>query len=136
MFQRTNQKLTILTGSNADQFLDALHVSFEKALERIRKTSGIARMIILDNEIPKTVSTLASRFAPLVQIRRGILKPGAKINHIIACDSTMIRVEEHHEPLTLDSDADAVKAKVFFDNAEEVKARLGFFDAAWELLGN
>jgi hypothetical protein len=135
MFQRTNENLSILTGGNADQFLEALKSSFEKALERIQKTAGKARMIILDSEVPSLVTELAERFKGVFEVRRGQLKPGAKINHLIACDARMVRVEEPHGELTLDSDSGAVKAKVSFDNEDEVKRRVGFFDAAWVILG-
>ena len=135
MLQRTNQDICILTGRNADQFLDALKVPLEKALVRIQKVAGKARVIILDSELPQYVMDLAERFKGVFEVRRGQLKQGAVVNHLIACDSTMIRVEEPHGALTLDSDGGEIKAKVFFDNAEEVKKRTGFFDAAWAILG-
>jgi hypothetical protein len=135
MFRRTNENLNILTGDGADQFIEALRNSFEKALGRIRNLGGKARMIILASEVPAAVSEIQSRFQDVFEIRRGQLKPGAEVNHMIACDGTMIRIEEPHAPLNLDSDSGTVKAKVFFDNTEEVKKSVGFFNAAWSILG-
>lgn len=135
MFLRTNHSLCILTGGSADQFLDALREPFMKALERIQKTSGKARMIILDGEMPACVKELLERFKDVFEVRRGQVKKGAKVNHLIACDSTMVRVEAPHEALALDSDSNSIKARVYFDNAEEYKNRVGYFDAAWTILG-
>jgi hypothetical protein len=134
MFNKTNNQALILTSNGVDHFIEALGESFEKMLERIGKVGGKVKMIILDGSVNQLLSTLLLKFNHVLEIKPGETKDGAIVNHFIACDSNMIRVEKPHGKLDPTSDISSIKADVYFNNENETQRTISFFNAAWRIV--
>ena len=93
-------------------------------------------MIMLDSVPSEFLKQMAETFSNCFNIRSATTKDKAIIKHFNVCDGTMARIEEPHDKLTMDSPSDLVKAKVYFNNPDVAKERLGYFDAAWNYLAS
>lgn len=133
MFHHTDSSLRMLTGSLTGGVPDCLRDSFEEMLARINKRGGAARIIEVDGDRPYSqVSDSETRGR--LQVLRGVPSEGARLAHFIVCDNDMVREEEPHAKLTDDSDANEVKAKVYFSNKTKAVTFSARFDAMWRKL--
>ncbi|PTX95087.1 hypothetical protein DB345_12380 [Spartobacteria bacterium LR76] len=120
----------ILTGSGGN-FWSALDRPFAAAAENLRKTGGKIQMIVI-NATPDCAKALASMKSRFGEVFEYVLaKSASNISHFIVCDSRMIRIEEPHPPIDLDSSADVIKAKVNFRAPLIAKQQEKLFDSVW-----
>lgn len=130
MFRRSNSSVRLLTGPGLDGFLGALQSTFVKTLERLSKSGGTVKILLLSKDIPAWLSDLSEKFKNTVTIRRATAtKP---INHFIVCDSKMSRQEDVHPPITGASDVTAIKARVSFNETGKAEVLENHFDAMWK----
>lgn len=134
MFLRANRSIDILTAGGCDKFLEALSDSFNGALRRIKKVGGTVRIILLDSTDklkvdPQFDGTIKYAFARV----EGDPK-ASNIRHLIICDDNMLRDEEPHAPLTLNSAASEIKADVYLNSTVHAKMKKEYFNSLWERL--
>lgn len=132
MFEASNESICILCGKAGDGFISDLAPVFEAALERIKMSGGLVRVILLDNGHAKTLTALMERFPETLRIASA--SSTKEINHFIVCDGRMLRIEEIHAPLTEQSRADEVKARVYFNNPSRANMMTATFNTIWNVI--
>lgn len=91
MFRKTNHSIRMLTGLGGDGFIETLIGSFKEMLQRIKKTGGQAKIIVVGSEEPKNLMTLKKEYDILkVKTEASQRKD---IRHYIVADSRMLRDE-------------------------------------------
>lgn len=130
MFHRSNTSVRLLTGPGLDGFLGVLEKTFIDLLERLKKTGGFVRILLLSKDVPQWLSDLAKQYERTLTIHRALpIKP---MPHFIVCDSKMSRQEEVHGPISDASDATAIKARVSFNEASKAEVLENYFDLMWK----
>jgi hypothetical protein len=129
MFNRSQNKIQLFTGNHCDGFLKVLSKPLERALERIKKSNGSVKIILLSSELPIWLDDLKNQYQGTLDI--ALAKAIAPVKHFILCDSKMARLEEPHEELKPETPATAIKAKVYFNDPQKCKALENLFDAMW-----
>jgi hypothetical protein len=132
MLCRTHHRLCVFTGDNEGGFFRTLKKFLEKALDRIEANNGVARFIVLSKELPSCLIELLAKFPQTLQVMRA--STDGKVHHFIVSDSTMARMEEPHDPLTDNSLADEIKAKVFYNEPAVSKYLETQFDSMWNVV--
>jgi hypothetical protein len=132
MFRHADNKLDMVTGGQGDGFIEVLKDSFISMLERIRRNNGAARVIVFNGRATVLQQIVDNAFANVLTVRRATMRPGAVIRHFIVADDDMVRDEEPHEELTDLTDANKVRAKVYFKNPSQARVASSRFTAMWE----
>lgn len=118
MLRNAQTDFCMLAGGNTDCFAKTLEAEFRKMLTRFTNAGrkSIARIVIVNpsNEMP-TLLKLCAEFPDSLQIIRARATEEERVRHYIVADD-MVREEEPHKRLTLESRADEIKAKVVFNN--------------------
>jgi len=130
MFQHTKYSFCMLTGSAGDGFLACLRDSFVAMLRRIRNSKGEARVIVVNGSTTEFQPFL-DEFPDTLTVIQAESASGAQIAHFIVGDDDMVRDEEIHSPLTKNSNANEIKADVYFANKIEADMFSRKFDIYW-----
>jgi hypothetical protein len=133
MFQRTSHRLCVFTGDAEGGFFGILLKYLDAALQKIQCNNGSARFIVLSKDIPQCLTGLILKFPKTLQVMRASSKGGV-VHHFIAADSTMARVEEPHKPLTQESKADEIKAKVYYNEPNIAEYFEKQFEDIWRIV--
>lgn len=128
MFKRSHYHIRILTGDSEGMFLNTLLQPLSEAAIRIQENGGSIFVIVLGDALPDSLRALAN-VSRCVRVSRAS-QTGA-VRHFIVCDGKMARLEEEHVKLTPFTPADAVKAKVFFNEPEIARVLENKFDSMW-----
>lgn len=134
MFRHTSHSFSMVTGCAGDGFLTSLSNSFRKMLFRIKDARGTARIVFLDKPEPKNqcFDNLRKEFAGTLSCISAL--SSGKVSHFMVCDQDMVRDEDLHKPLTPDSSAHLIKARVYFRNKPKASAFSMRFDSLWNAL--
>jgi hypothetical protein len=130
MLFHTHKSINIVTGCGCGGFYATLLGHLIAALQRVKKVKGSARMIVIAKDLPEWLVALTYEFSGTFTLAR--FKTKEKLQHFIVCDSNIVRLEEPHEELSLQSPADAIRAKVVFNEPKigaELEAR---FEGFWK----
>ena len=130
MFGRAEQSVRLLTGPGLDKFLEALEKPFRDLLERLTKTGGFVRVVMLGSTMPANLLALCKEFNKVLTIHRASTKE--QLKHFIVCDSRMARLEEPHGDITESSLATEIKARVYFNDPVKAEVFEKYFDTIWE----
>ena len=136
MFYRTLSNIRMFSGGDGDGFLSTLYSSFERALAKIKKAKGFARIILISNEIQPALKEIQGRHADVLEIIPAKVKEGVELSHYIVCDDNMLRDEQLHDILTPETDIREIKASVYFDNEAKSKNFAEKFDDLWKSLNS
>jgi len=130
ILMQTHHSFNMVTGSDRLLQTESLQKHFRDMLKRLAGKQNTARVIVVDGEAPG-FEKLQSEFADSLKVVRGrsVDKP---IQHFLASDDRRVRDEEHHGPLTSNSDANAIKAEVYFNNETLARLRNGTFENYWK----
>lgn len=136
MLDRSKRSVELLTGSGCEKFLTTLKRSFAAVVARLNTTGGKVRIILFSSKIPDVVSELKAEYPEALEIRLARLADGAKspLGHFFVCDSKMARVEEPHGELTAETPANAIKAKVYFNDPARGQLLESRFNTYWEIV--
>ncbi len=129
MFDRSNQSISLFTGSGCEAFLQTLHRSFYSALDRLKNSGGSVRMITTAEHVSEFLMGLQKRYPETLSVAPA--RANEVIGHFFICDSRMARVEQPHGPLTPETPVDAIKAKVFFNHPAVAQMLEIRFNAFW-----
>lgn len=132
MLTRTNHRLCVFTGDGEGGFFRILENFLEKALERIDANNGIARFIVLSKTVPSCLAEMLVKFPKRLQVM--LAGTNGPAHHFIVSDSTMARMEEPHQPLTENSMADEIKAKVFYNEPAVSDFLEKQFQSIWNIV--
>ncbi|HBJ82629.1 MAG TPA: hypothetical protein DDZ88_01885 [Verrucomicrobiales bacterium] len=130
MFHRSNTSVRLLTGPGLDGFLSELQKSFIDLLDRLKKTGGAVRILLLSKDVPTWLHDLTKAYDKTLTIHRAL--PTKPMPHFIVCDSKMSRQEEVHEAITDASDATTIKARVSFNETSKAEVLENYFDLMWK----
>ncbi len=148
MFKRTSYSLRIFCGRDVATFLNTIDKAFFDCCARIFQNNGVLRIVsqVFSDTDEKTaiqqLKALADRIRNTYKNEdkdidfKGIVVKDSEteqLNHFIACDSKMLRIEELHSPLKDSMPASNIKAKVFFDNSALAKKYEESFDADYQI---
>ena len=133
LFQHTNRSFRMLTGSAGDGFLTCLRDSFVAMLRRLRNSKNKARVIVVNDSTAKPQPFLGEfdEFKDTLTVIQAESTSDARIAHFIVGDDDMVRDEAIHSPLTKDSNANEIKADVYFANKIEADIFSRKFDIYW-----
>jgi hypothetical protein len=130
MLFHTHKSINIVTGRGCGGFYATLLGHLTNALQRVRAANGSARMIVVSSDYPEWLAALAHEFAGTFTLAR--LKAKEKLQHFIVCDSKIVRLEELHDELNSESPADAIKAKVIFNEPTVGSQLESRFEEFWK----
>lgn len=133
MFRDTFRHIRMLSGGNADGFLNILTNSFENALKRITTNKGFARVILITEELPAALMRMAEKY-PVLKLIPVTVTEKAKVSHRIICDDNKLREEQYHNKLTDDSSVNEVVADVYFNSSIKAQLATENFDKLWDSL--
>lgn len=133
MFRHTDHSLQMVTGSAREGLPQCLHPIFRNMLSRIKKNDGKARVVVVDTDADD-LESLAKDFPDTLHVARGRIPPGARLTHFIVCDDDMVRDEKYHPKLEDDSDANVIKADVYFSNPDVASMLSRKFEAIWDVV--
>lgn len=134
MLCRTFVGASILTGSGASKFWEALRNPLEDCLARLKIVKGKIRMVTLDAKDDLSyLKSLKSKFPETFEMVNA--SSASRLGHFIVCDGRMVRLEETHPPLDSEiADDSMVKAKVNFNDALGASHCDKFFNNIWDRL--
>jgi len=132
LFKHTDTSLSMVTGGTGDGFIGTLKGSFCAMLKRIKARKGKARVIVLDGETKLLREWEQGEFAGTLEIAVATVRPNAEVRHFIVGDDDMVRDEEPHDALTGASDANKVRANVYFKNKAIARVFSSRFEAMWD----
>jgi len=112
--------------------LSSLKNSLLAALERLQKNGGFVRIVLLSPQAPELFLELKQKFAKTFDFF--LAQTHGQVKHFIVCDSLLARIEEPHAPLTPQTPANDIRAKVYFNEPEQATRLESQFDYIWELL--
>lgn len=136
MFYRTLSNIRMFSGGDGDGFLSTLRVNFERALAKIKKAKGLARIILVNNKIPPALKEIQDIHPDVLKIIPVRVEDGIELSHYIVCDDNMLRDEKLHDILTPETDIKGIKASVYFDNKTKTQAFIERFDDLWRALSS
>lgn len=134
MFCHTSRSLDMVTGDLGDGFVQCLQASFTKMLDRIRAAGGKARIIVIDGDAKLLRQMASGVYRGVLEVAEATLRPDAVVRHFIVGDDDMVRDEEPHAPLTNTTDANVVRADVYFHNKSMARVFSSRFGAMWSAL--
>jgi hypothetical protein len=135
MFERSTGSIRMLSGPGCGDFLKSIQRSFVSAVKRLATNGGKFKLLTISDAIPEFVQETQRENPNTLEV--GLLKlrdPANQIQHFLVCDSKMARIEEPHGPLTEDTPVNAVKAKVYFNDAGKAQFYEDRFEAFWGAL--
>ena len=144
MLEHTSQQFRMLTGGMLDGFIGTLAPHFESMLQRIKSScrdgnTAFARVILVTSGgVPvdcPVLDELQSRYDGVLDVSFVSVPEDAGIRHFIVGDNDMVRDEEEHDQLSLESDASMVRAKVSFFAPAKAKVFARKFDSYWDAVG-
>lgn len=130
MFDRSQNSVRWLAGSGLAQFLITLESSFVELLTRLRNSTGRVKILILDSQLPEWLESLQNEYKGTLSIRHAHAK--SEIPHFIVCDGKMAREEQPHPIIDENSMAEAIKAKVSFNDPGKAKVLENYFESLWQ----
>ena len=130
MMRHTTAHFRMLTGGAGDGFLGCLKGSLKEMLGRIKANHGDARVIVV-NSRATDLESLVAEFPNTLSVIEAATSDRKPIPHFIVADESMLRDEEAHGDLSDDSDANQVRAKVYFANRTMAEAFIQKFDILW-----
>ncbi len=134
MFTHAEHSLRMLTGGAGDGFVACLKKNFCGMLSRLRRNGGEAQIIVVDGGVENVLlKSLCEEFPTTLQVKKGTAS-GRSIAHFIVADSKMVRDEQPHPPLTDSTDANIIKANVYFHSPAIAGLFASRFDAIWKQL--
>lgn len=131
ILNKTQNFLRMVVGDSCDLLFEVLEPDFREMVKRIQKNKGFVKVIVVNGR-SRFLEQLAREYPTNLNIVYATTK--VPVQHFIVSDSKMLRLEEPHQPLTLDSSSDFIKATVFFNNAKTAKPTEELFDSLWEHL--
>lgn len=134
MFKSTSSSIRILSGIGESNWLKVLRDSLSKAIVRIKAKGKCVKAIFVgQGSPPEAIVELRSKFGgdTVKFISARTSKP---VEHFIACDSHMLRLERIHAPLTPQTDSGEVVADVYLNNPAKTKTKEEEFDYIWDYL--
>lgn len=135
MVERTVSTMRVLTGGGGSVgFWKTLAKPFNEAAARLAKIGGCIQFIVIN-----PIAECGEVFAEIKKKYPGVFdfvlaNSATPISHFMICDSRMVRVEEPHEPITLNNPADCIKATVTFKSAELAERYENLFSSLWDRL--
>jgi hypothetical protein len=135
MFDRARKSIRMLSGGGCEMFLTTIRDSFESAVDRLSRTGGSVKIVMMAETTPKFVEDLKAKYPKTLETGNARLNdPAAPIAHFVVCDSTMARIEKPHPPLTPKSSINDVQAKVYYNDPSRAAAQEARFNGYWEAL--
>lgn len=131
MFRHTDRSLRMVTGNATEGLPQCLQTTFRRMLQRIRGNGGKARMVVIDSDTA-ALEPLRQEFSGTFELARARPRQRARVTHFIVCDDDMVRDEQYHDTLGDDTDANTIKAHVYFANPEMASTFGANFDAIWD----
>ena len=131
ILNKTRNSLRMVVGGSCDLMFEALETELRETLKQIKKNHGFVKIVQLSGH-SDFLERLATEYAGTLSIIHA--KTNAPVMHFIVSDSCMLREEQPHQPLTLDSSSDCIKATVYLHNKKIAKASEDLFDSLWEHL--
>lgn len=129
-----DKSFRMLTGGAGDGFVSCLKDSFVEMLERLKASKGKARILVLNGPTDTEVlRSLREGFPDTLEVRKGIAR--GNVAHFIVADNDMVRDEKPHIPINDASDADTIKADVYFHSPPIAELFSSRFDAIWTKVG-
>ena len=138
MMNRAEKSFVVFIGAGVEDFIQVLRKNFTDMLERLQRRSGFAHIIVLDAGETCYLEEMKNKFSDVFNYVTAALKPEFKsqTTHFTVADSTMCRIEEPHEPITPESSANVIKAKVYFNNPDMATSYTKKFNTYWDFLTN
>jgi hypothetical protein len=119
MMRNTQHDFEMLSGSTTDGFIGMLKTEFKGMLNRLKAANRTANIIILNaSSTLENLNELASQFPETLKIFNGWAHEPNRISHFIVADD-MVRIESPHAPLTDETDANTIEARVIFNSETE-----------------
>lgn len=135
MFRKAQHSICMLTGGISNNgFLDILFNSFSEAVKRIAEKGGEVKLITLGPSICDRVDKLREQFKNTLFIEPALTTSGGPLPHFIICDDKMVRDEQIHGELSDKTDANEVKAMVYFNNQAKATVKREKFEGYWKAL--
>ena len=136
MMARANKSFCMFIGGGVENFLEVLKTPFSEMLQRLKMYNGQARIIVLGVDDAPFLEEIKKENSESFDFKTAHLKPGLeKIKmHFTVADTFMCRVEEPHDPITEESPADSIRAKVYFNDSEKAESYNREFDVYWNSL--
>lgn len=132
MFRSTSENIRILSGMGESNWLRVLRDSLTKALERIKTKKGFLKAIFVGTGAPsKAILYLQNKFGTDT-VKFITATAPEPVEHFIACDSHMLRLEKAHPPITGDMDSSKIIASVYLYNPARAKAKEEQFELIWK----
>jgi hypothetical protein len=131
MFNRSNSSICMLTGAKGDGFLETLKKPFCEALDRIKENKGFVHIVAI-SPINTCLNELQRRYSGVLKVIPA--RVTGQIKHYMVCDSKMARMEEIHGNLDETTNADAIHARVCFNDPVQAKILESDFNSLWKRL--
>ncbi len=134
MFRGTSHHIRMLNGTGESNWLDVLKDSISKALARIKERNGFLKAIFVGGgETPDAIRKLQQKFGDQT-VKFMMARTSEPVRHFIACDSSMLRLEDVHRPITQEMMSNSIKASVYLNNPGKTKTMEDEFDYIWDYL--
>lgn len=137
MFDNCKNSLCMFTAHSGEvSFLTHLKEYFLQTLERLRIDGRKAKIIFIADKQPEILEDedikkyLTSRVLEYFRIQ---VKDTSIVRHYIVCDD-MVRIEEPHKELTLNSFASEIKAKMYFNAPVKARMMRNNFQNIWDFI--
>jgi hypothetical protein len=134
MLRTTNSSIRILSGIGESNWLGVLRDSLFKALTRIKAKGNCLKAIFVgQGNLPESIVMIRSDFGDET-VKVMTAKPSQPVEHLIACDSRMLRLEKIHAPITPQTDSSEIIASVYLNNPARTRTKEEEFDYIWDYL--
>ena len=128
MLNRTRGDFRMICGVSTGRFFEVLEEPITKCLNTLKKNGGDFRIIAEASEVPSIFNKLKSQFGEVFKFK---LTGNHGLSHCMVSDHKMVRIEEPHPPLTAETLASEIKAKVYFDEPDLANLYNRSFDNLW-----
>jgi hypothetical protein len=135
LFGHTDNSLRMLTGGHGDGFIACLKSTFVAMLNRLRRNNGKARIVVVNGDRESALlNRLRADYPNTLDVKHG--SATTPIAHFIVGDSEMVRDEKPHPELDDSSDANLIKADVYFHSPAIASLFEDRFDSIWDRLSS
>ena len=140
MINHAQKSFFMFIGDGVENFIQQIETDFRAMLHRFRDNDGTAKIIVLSTEKKNLPSfdTMEREYAGAFTYRATTIQKenATDYRHFTIADGKMYRIEEPHEIITENSNADSIQAEVAFDNVYVVEYLKKVFDSYWKELEN
>jgi hypothetical protein len=140
MINHAQKSFYMFISDGVENFIRQMETEFCDMLDRFKKNSGTAKIIILTTEKEKfpLFDSMVNRFGGVFSYRTATIQreQATDYRHFTIADGIMYRIEEPHEIITEESTADSIRAKVAFDNKYVVEHLHDVFNSYWKAIEN